>query len=281
MELSQHQYITNILSRFGMDNCRPVSTPIDPKTSLVKASDSDPVFEQNLYQRMIGSLMNLVTCTCPDLAFSVSYLSRFSSHPVERHHTAVKRIFRYLAGTRSMSLKYKGTPSSVPLCMVAVSDCDYTSCPDTRRCGSSYAFMLNGCPISWLSKKQQSVASATTEAEYIALATTSRQVVWYLNAFTQLDCTIPMTIMADNTASISLAANPVNNSQTKYIDVAYHFKSEHLIRKSFTLSYVPSNDNTADLMTKRLNSLANHAHTQCLELSECERFLRHTFPALC
>ena len=88
-ELTQHQYITNILSHFGMDNCRPVLTPIDSNTSLVKASDSDPVFEQNSYQRMIGSLIYLVTCTLSHLAFSVSYLSRLSSHPLERHHTAL------------------------------------------------------------------------------------------------------------------------------------------------------------------------------------------------
>ena len=66
---------------------------MDPKTSLIKASDSDPGFEQNLYQHMIGSLMYLVTCTRADLAFSLSYLSRFSSHPLERHHTAVKVSF--------------------------------------------------------------------------------------------------------------------------------------------------------------------------------------------
>ena len=124
MELSQHQYITNILSRFAMDNCRPVSTTIDLKTYLVKVSDSYPVFEQNLYQRMIVSLMYLVTCTRPNLAFSVSYLSRFSSHPLERHHTAVQRVFRYLAVTCSMSLKYKYSPTSVPLPIVAFSDSD-------------------------------------------------------------------------------------------------------------------------------------------------------------
>ena len=61
VELSQHRYITNILSRFGMDNCRPVSTPIDSKTCLVKASDSDSVLKQNLSERIIGSLMYLVT----------------------------------------------------------------------------------------------------------------------------------------------------------------------------------------------------------------------------
>ena len=71
MELSQHQYITNILSRFGTDNCRPASTPIDTKTCLVKASDSDSVFAQNLYQRMTGSLMYLVTGTRPDSGFSL------------------------------------------------------------------------------------------------------------------------------------------------------------------------------------------------------------------
>ena len=258
MELSQQQYINIILPCFGMDNCRPVSTPIDQKTCSVKASDSDPIFEQNLYQRMIRSLMYLVTCTGPDLVFSVSYLSRFSSHALERHHTAVKRVFRYLAGTRFMSLKYNRSASSVPFSIIAFSDSDYASCRDTRRSVSGYAFMLNGCAISWLSKKQQSVASSTTEAEFLALATTSRQAVWYLNAFTQLGYNIPITIMADNASSINVAENLINNPRTKHIDVAYHFTREHLIRKSFTFSYVPSNDNTADFMTKGLNSVAHH-----------------------
>ena len=48
MELSQHQYIMNILPHFGMEPCRPVLTLIDTITSLVKASDSYPVFVQNL-----------------------------------------------------------------------------------------------------------------------------------------------------------------------------------------------------------------------------------------
>ena len=198
----------------------------------------------------------------------MSYLSRFSSHPLERHHTAVKRVFRHLAGTRSMSLKYERFTTSVPLSIVAFSDSDYASCRDTRHSVTGYAFILNGCAISWFSKKQYSVASSTTEAEYMALATTSRQAVWYLNAFTQLGYTIPITIMTDNTSSINVAENPINNTRTKHIDVAYHFTREHLIRKSFTLSYVPSNDTTADFMTKGLNSVAQHGHTQRLGLSE-------------
>ena len=180
----------------------------------------------------------------------MSYLSRCSSHPRECHHTADNRVFRYLAGTRAMSLKYKRSPTSVPLSIIAFSNSDYASCRDTRRSVSAYAVMLNGCAISWLSKKQQSVASSTTEAEYMALATTSRQALWYINAFTQLGYYIPITIMADHTPGINIAQNPIHNSRTKHLDVAYHFTREHLIRQSFNLSYVPSNDKTADLMTK-------------------------------
>ena len=124
--------------------------------------------------------------------------------------------------------------------------------------------MFNGCAISWLFKKEQSIACSTTEAEYMALATTSRQAVWYHNAFTQLSYIIRITIMAENTSSINVAGNPINNPRTKHIDVAYHFKREHLMCKSFTISYVASNENTAHLMTKGLNSVVERGHTQHL-----------------
>ena len=70
--------------------------------------------------------------------------------------------------------------------------------------------------------------------------------------------------MADNIFSINIADNPINNPQTKHIDVAYHFTREHLIRKSFTLSHIPSNVNTADLMSKGLISVTHQVHTQHL-----------------
>ena len=167
-----------------------------------------------------------------------------------------------------MSLKYKGFPTSAPVSIVGFSDSDYPSCSDTRHPESGHAFMLNDCAMSWLTKKQQSVASSTRQAEYMALATTSHQGVWYRNPLTQLDDTIPIKIMADNTCSMNVAENPITNPRAKHIDVAYPFTREHLICKYFTLSYVPCNDNTADLITKAFNSVAYHVHTQCLGLSE-------------
>ena len=169
---------------------------------------------------------------------------------------------------------------SVPLSIVAFSDSDYASCRDTRHSVSGYDFICNGCAISWLSKKPQCVACSTTEAEYMALATRSRQAVCHLNAFTQLGNKFPITIMADNTTNINVVENPLNNPRTQQIHVACHFQKAHLIGTSFTLSYVISNHNTADLMNTGFNSVAHHVHTQRLELSEEARVLRLTLCSL-
>ena len=113
----------------------------------------------------------------------------------------------------------------------------------------------------------------------MALATISGQAVWCLNTFTQLGYTVPMTIMEHNTSNINVAENAINNPEPKNIDVASHFSRENSIRKCFTLANVPSNDKTADLMTKGLNSVAHHRHTQHLGLSQWQRVLLHTFCA--
>jgi len=269
LELQQTQYITNILICFSMENSRPVSTSIDPKDPLVKADESEPAYEKQPYQQMIGSLMYLVTCTRPDLGFVVLFLSWFSSHPLLCHHTAVKRVFRYLAGTRTTSLVYTRRLSmDIPLLITGYSDADYASCYDTCYSVSGYVFLLNGCAISWLLKKQNSVSTSTTESEYMALATTARQALWYINGLLQLGFTIPVELKADNTSIINVTENPINNPKTKHIYVSYHFNREHLIRKSLMLSYVPTGENLAVIMMKGLPSVLHQRHTQGLGLTE-------------
>ena len=139
---------------------------------------------QNFYQSIIGSLRYLVTRTSPDFAFSVLYLSHFSSHPLVGYHGVVKRVFRFLAATSSRSLKSKPSSTAVPLSIGAFSDSCYASSRDTRRSVSGYTFILNSYAISCVSKIQHAVASFTTEPEYIALANTSPQAAWCLDACT-------------------------------------------------------------------------------------------------
>ena len=139
--------------------------------------------------------MYLVTGTRPDLAFTVSFLSQFSAHPLPVHHTAAKRVFRYINTTRHYKLTY---PRNGTLELTGYSDASYGNCLDTCRSYSGYVFYLGQCAISWMSKKQQSVATSTTEAEYMALSLTAQQAIWYMHSFQQLHFNIPIDLKCDN-----------------------------------------------------------------------------------
>ena len=143
----------------------------------------------------------------------------------------------------------------IPLLIAGSSDTDYASYRDTCYSVSGYVFLLNGCAISWLSKKQNSVSTSTTESEYMALTTTARQALQYINGLSQLAFTIPVELKADNISSINIADNPINNPKTKHTDVSYYFTRKHLICKSFTLSFVPTGENLADIVTTGLPSV--------------------------
>ena len=208
--------------------------------------------------------MYLVTCTRPDLAHTVSFLSQFSSHPLPIHHTAVKRVFRYLNSTRHYKLSY---PRNGTQELIGYTDSDYANDRSTRRSYSGYVFYLGNCPISWMLKKQQSVATSTTEAEYMVLSLAARQAIWYMHGFQQLKLTIPIYLKCDNTSGIKLAKNPILHQRSKHIDVHYHFSREHLLAKHFMLSYVSSKENIADIMTKGLDRELHQKFTQQLLLT--------------
>ena len=116
---------------------------------------------------MIGSLL-YVTTSRPDVMHAVGQVARFQAAPIEAHVVAVKRIFRYLQGTKEFGLWY---PKGNRLDLAAFSDADWGGCVDTRRSTSVAAFFLGGCLVSWLSKKQSFITLSTAEVEYVAAAT--------------------------------------------------------------------------------------------------------------
>ena len=111
--MGQSTYAENVLKKFGMENAKPVATPADSNSKLVKAEELDSeLHNQAEYQSAVGSLMYLSCATRPDITFAVSNVAKFSANPTEEHWTAVKRIFRYLKGTVSYGLQYSSDASS-------------------------------------------------------------------------------------------------------------------------------------------------------------------------
>lgn len=160
LALGQRQYVANLLKRFGLEEANPMRLPLGVGTTLCKDGDPLPVALIELYQERVGALLYLSTCTRPDVSFAVGRLSRYVAAPTVQHLAAAKNVLRYLKGTANQALTYG---SAGPL--VGYSDADSTADIDTRRSTTGYAFILNGAAVSWVSKRQTSVALSTTEAE--------------------------------------------------------------------------------------------------------------------
>jgi len=103
--LSQHSYIDKIVERFSLQDAKPVSTPLDPHHQLMIAQcPSTPRQYEDMrnvpYHEAIGSLMYSALGMRPDITFTITFLSQFMQNPMRQHWDAVKRVFRYLKGTR-------------------------------------------------------------------------------------------------------------------------------------------------------------------------------------
>ena len=173
------------------------------------------------------------------------------SDPGPTHWSGVKRILRYLQGTRSYGLVFTAGEEDT---LLGYSDSDWAGDSVTRRSVSGYVFQLGQSTISWCSKRQQTVAKSSTEAEYVALSIATQEVIWLRRLLSDLcvDMSTPTEMMEDNRGAIDLSKNPKNHGRTKHIDVSYHFTRERIASKEIKVSYVPSTENLADVMTKPL-----------------------------
>ena len=116
-----------------------------------------------------------ITATRPDIAFSVGLCARFQSNPKKSHHTAVKRILRYLKGTDDLSLFY---PKSDVYDLKGYNDADYAGDLVNRKSTSGMVEFVGFFLVSWCSKKQNTVVLSTAEAEYVAAAAFCSQMLW-------------------------------------------------------------------------------------------------------
>jgi hypothetical protein len=103
--IHQHKYSSEVLKRFGMEECNQVCSPIVPGCRLVK-DETGKASNATLYKQMIGCLMYLLA-TRPDMTFSVCLAARYMERPTEIHVAAVKRMLKYLKGTLNLGILYK------------------------------------------------------------------------------------------------------------------------------------------------------------------------------
>lgn len=245
ISINQSVYAEEILNRFGMENCKPSSSPCDLSQKLSVNSEGSDVSVP--YREAVGALLFLVQTTRPDLAFSVSNVSRFNGDHNATHWTGVKRIMRYLKATLNYRIGYRrGTGEPLQ----GYCDADWAGERDECRSYSGYLFKLSGGAISWSCKRQTSVAVSSTEAEYVAMAHATKEAIWLVRFIRQFEDLKGIIIHCDNQSAMGMAEKEGFSPRVKHVDVSYHFTRHHVMSGLITFKYVPSAENIADCLTK-------------------------------
>jgi hypothetical protein len=197
-------------------------------------------------------------------------LGQFNANPTHTHLACAKGVLQYLAGTVDLCLQFPSVPipHEQPLSSphsnqlpsdCGLSDADWASDEKDRKSIPGYCLFYLDSLVSWSSRKQCMVSTSSTELEYYALTNTIKEAIW-LKLFlvlTQLPSPKPFPIFCDNQSTCTIAKTDNLSSRTKHIvniDVRHHFICQHITDSSFTITWLPTNNMTTDILTKPLLS---------------------------
>jgi hypothetical protein len=254
LQIDQEKYAGEVLSRFNMEECKPISIPLSPDQKLSKKMGAFTELEKERmalvpYRQVVGSLMYLMVCTRPDLASAVGILARYMQDPGKVHWEAAKRVLRYVQHTMKLGLHYgrKETLEIIGFC-----DSDWGGCPDEKKSTTGYAFLVGGGAFSWCSKRQGAISLSSCEAEYYASSQAAMEVAWQRSFLEEIGMQQEeaITIGSDSQSALNLIGNPVYHEKSKHIGIRFHYVREQVSQKLVEFVYVPTEFQVADSLTK-------------------------------
>ena len=275
-KLSQPGLINKVIKTSNMEDCNPTRTPA-LTTPLGSDQEGEDFKENWSYPTIVGMLMFLANNSRPDIAFAVHQCARFTHCPKESHAAGVKRIIRYLKGTREEGMYLEPSPLLTVDCYV---DADFAGLwksedsqdPICVKSRSGHVIMFMGCPLQWQSKLQTQIALSTMESEYIALSLAMRELiavrVVLKEIFTHvfhspstkityatIASTFKMpasTVYEDNEACLKFASMPKMSPRTKHIAIPYHFFRSKVQELEIKVVGIDTKSQLADQFTKGL-----------------------------
>ena len=284
-QLTQKGLTEKVIKTACMEECNSKPTPV-LEEPLAKDTDGDPFTEEWKYSEVVGMLLYLANNSRPDIAYAVHQCARFTHDPKHSHGEAVKRIIRYLQGTKDKGIALKPDGSKGIDCYV---DADFAGLwksedaqdPVSVKSRTGYLITFLGCPLSWCSKLQTQIALSTMEAEYIALSTALREVIAIRAILKEIYATVvtgsrtpnkytffaksfgsfgkvklaPTIVHEDNSACRQFAMMPKMNPRTKHIAIPYHFFRQYVEENEILVQAIGTDDQLADQFTKGLGRI--------------------------
>ena len=249
LTISQRQYIVELLKQYHVKETKTKSCP-SSNITLKPKDKMEPKLEQP-YMELLGAVLYVANSTRPDLSYSVSELSRYSSNPSEVHWKELNRILHYLNETQNHGLVFRGEKSPI---IHGYVDASYARCPVTRKSRHGALLIHSGGAVDWRSKMQTVVATSSMEAEYIALCAAVKMAKWLQTCMVELFLSrqTKIVIGMDNQSAMIFAEEQMVQDRSKHIDIKFHYTREQIQKGLIGLEYVPTNRLPADAMTKPL-----------------------------
>ena len=183
------------------------------KNGKLSSKDTSALVDEKKYKKLVGSLIFLCN-TRLDLCYVVGVLTHFSNLPWQNHWQARMRLLKYLKGTLEYGITYGKGSTLIGFC-----NSDWAGDSDSRKSVSGYCFTLGSGVLSWISKKQPTMAQSSTEAEYKAACFGACEAVWLRRIFFDLGFLPlgPTLLKCDSQSCIAITKNPVFHVHTKLI----------------------------------------------------------------
>ena len=266
IKMSQPALTQTILDTLGLqDDSKCHDTPaVSPPLHAHKNGAERK--EKWSYRSVIGMLTYLARNTRPDIEYAVHQCARFQINPKLAHENAIKRIGRYLLGTKDKGVIFSPNPNKIGTIECFV-DADFagnyakeiSDDPSSVKSRTGCVIKFGNCPITWFSRMQTEIALSTTEAEYIALSTATRELLPMRELLVEISTilkleevkpTIRCTLFEDNVGAETLARTPNINPRTKHIAIKYHHFRDAVKNKILFIHRVETENQLADIFTK-------------------------------
>ena len=251
--IHQQHYITKVLEDFRMLDCKPNKTPTSTH-KLIQEGKPAPIGTP--YRKAVGCLLWLAINTRPDIAYAVGQVAKFCERPTVDHWTAVKHIFRYLKGTQSYGIHLSRNVDCLDkeVKLTVYSDADWAG-EETRRSTGGYLVFAQGL-ISWKCAILRIICLSSMESEIVFYSRSCREIAWLLKLYTTLGIKVdlPVPVKGDNQAAIKASENERVSDKTKHIAIANMYVRQAVKEGTVKVTYVPSEENLADILTKPLGA---------------------------
>jgi hypothetical protein len=308
ISVTQRGFTEDLLTRTGHMN-EGEQTRATPTLHSLKLSPADSpstpaeVAEMNrapynTYRSVVGSLMYLTGATRPDIGYAVNVLARHVANPGKPHWRALVHLLRYLRGTMDLGVHYCGLKTqgfilererrqglrrsqddlpnpdllseSFRNNLIAYADADWGSDLETRRSVSGWVVFLNGGPVAWRVKRQQTVATSSAESELYSLGDCIKELLCLRAMMLDLGMPQPQVrpgrggatagaasikntgtvVFEDNQGCIQISQKEILHQRTKHVDIQWHFIMETVEAGQISVQPVNTTAQVADLLTK-------------------------------